>query len=265
MRDKLVIAFIGDIVGKAGRRTVANIVPRIKERGNVDLIVANLENAAGGFGITEKAFGELEKAGVDFFTSGNHIWDKKEGVGLLNVHGNLLRPANYPGNADGVGYRVIDVGETMVAIFNVQGRVFLPPIDCPFRTMDRLLQGIGNDCAVKLVDLHAEATSEKMAMGWYLDGRVSAVLGTHTHVPTRDARILPGGTGYVTDVGMTGARDSVLGVSKDVAVRRFLEMRPLRYQVASKDLAGDVVVLDIDTSTGRTKHIEHIQLEVEEQ
>ena len=183
----------------------------LKERFALDLIVANLENAAGGFGITEKAFDELERAGVNFFTSGNHIWDKKEGVALLNLRNNILRPANYPGNAEGVGFRVITVKNTQVALFNVQGRVFLPPIDCPFRTMDRLLENVGNDCKVKLLDLHAEATSEKMAMGWYLDGRVSAILGTHTHVPTRDERILPGGTAYVTDVGMTGAYDSVLG------------------------------------------------------
>ncbi len=236
----------------------------LKERFALDLIVANLENAAGGFGITEKAFDELERAGVNFFTSGNHIWDKKEGVALLNLRNNILRPANYPGNAEGVGFRVINVKNTQVALFNVQGRVFLPPIDCPFRTMDRLLENVGNDCKIKLLDLHAEATSEKMAMGWYLDGRVSAILGTHTHVPTRDERILPGGTAYVTDVGMTGAYDSVLGISKDVAVQRFLEMRPIRFQVASKDLRSDLVVLDIDESTGKANSIEHLQLEVAE-
>ena len=260
----MVIAFIGDIVGRPGRRTVASIMPALKERGNIDLIVANLENAAGGFGITDKAFAELESTGIDFFTSGNHIWDKKEGVALLNNRNNIVRPANYPGDNEGVGFRIITVGEVAVGIFNVQGRVFLPPLDCPFRTMDRLLEAVRGECVVKLVDLHAEATSEKLAMGWYLDGRVTAVVGTHTHVPTRDERILPGGTAYVADVGMTGAYDSVLGLSKDVALQRFLKMRPLRYQVASKDLRSDLVILDVDTTTGKATSIEHLQLKVEE-
>ena len=175
-----------------------------------------------------------------------------------------MRPANYPGDNEGVGFRIITVGEVTVGIFNVQGRVFLPPLDCPFRTMDRLLEAVRGECVVKLVDLHAEATSEKIAMGWYLDGRVTAIVGTHTHVPTRDARILPGGTAYVTDVGMTGAYDSVLGLSKDVALQRFLKMRPLRYQVASKDLRSDLVILDVDTTTGKATSIEHLQLKVEE-
>ncbi len=260
----MVIAFIGDIVGRAGRRTVAGIMPALKKRGDIDLIVANLENAAGGFGITEKAFDELESTGIDFFTSGNHIWDKKEGVALLDSRNNIVRPANYPGDNEGVGFRIITVGQVTVGIFNVQGRVFLPPLDCPFRTMDRLLEAVRGECVVKLVDLHAEATSEKIAMGWYLDGRVTAIVGTHTHVPTRDERILPGGTAYVTDVGMTGAYDSVLGLSKDVALQRFLKMRPLRYQVASGDLRSDLVILDVDTTTGKARSIEHLQLRVEE-
>lgn len=258
------IAFLGDVVGRSGRRTVANVVPRVKEQYGVDLTIANVENAAGGFGVTDKALSELERAGVDFFTSGNHIWDKKEGVGLLDTRAHIVRPANYPGNAPGKGFRVIRVGDTTVAVINVQGRVFMPAIDCPFRTIDRCLEQIGTACPVKIVDVHGEATSEKVAMGWHLDGKVSLVLGTHTHVPTRDARVLPGGTGYVTDVGMTGPYDSVLGVSKQVIIRRFYDMRPVRFQTAAGDLRCDFVVAEIDGSTGRTTSIEHLQMTVED-
>lgn len=258
------VAFIGDVVGRAGRRTVARLIPEFKETHSVDLTIANLENSAGGFGVTEKAFRELEKAGVDFFTSGNHIWDKREGVDLLDLKENIVRPANYPSPAPGHGYQVFDVNGTGVAVFNIQGRVFMPPIDCPFRGIDRCLENAGDDVTVRIVDMHAEATSEKMAMGWYLDGRVSVVLGTHTHVATRDARVLPQGTGYVTDAGMTGANDSVLGVDKDVIVKRFLEQRPARFEVARRDLRCDVVLMSIDDGSGKTTEIEHFQLRVED-
>lgn len=257
------IAFLGDVVGRAGRRTTADVVPRIREQHRADLVIANLENAAGGFGVTEKALSELERAGVDFFTSGNHIWDKREGVALLDATSHMVRPANYPAGAPGKGFRVTSVGDTSVAVVNIQGRVFMPSIDCPFRAVDKCLDQIGSGCAIKLVDIHAEATSEKVAMGWYLDGRVSLVLGTHTHVPTRDARILPNGTGYVTDVGMTGPYDSVLGVSKTKIIQRFLDMRPTRFETASGDLRCDYVVAEIDESTGRTMSIDHLQMTVE--
>ncbi|UCG53654.1 MAG: TIGR00282 family metallophosphoesterase [Candidatus Latescibacterota bacterium] len=258
------IAFLGDIVGRAGRRAAASILPKLKEQHKIDLTIANLENAAGGFGLTEKALDQLEKGGVDFFTSGNHIWDKKEGITLLDNRNNVIRPANYPGNPPGKGYRVIQVDGVPVAIFNVQGRVFMPSIDCPFRAIDKCLQQIGEGCPVKIVDVHAEATSEKVAMGWYLDGRVSLVLGTHTHVATRDVKILPKGTGYVTDIGMTGSHDSVLGVSKKIIIQRFLEMRPVRFEIASGDLRCDLIVAEVDESTGRTTGIEHMQVRVDE-
>jgi metallophosphoesterase (TIGR00282 family) len=260
----LKIAFLGDVMGRSGRRAAQYALPRVREKYGIDLSIANVENAAGGFGVTDKALAELERAGVDFFTSGNHIWDKRDGVPLLEERANISRPANYPGNAPGRGYRVIRVKNASVAIINIQGRVFLPPIDCPFRTSDRCLEQIGDDCRIRILDVHAEATSEKMAMGWYLDGRVSMVLGTHTHVPTSDARILPNGTGYVTDVGMTGSYDSVLGVSKKIAIQRFLDMRPVRFEIAGQDLRCDVVVADIDDETGRTKTIEHLQVKVED-
>ena len=260
----MVIAFIGDIVGRPGRRTVESVVRQLKKERDIDLFIANLENAAGGFGLTEKALVDLERAGVQFFTSGNHIWDKREGVQLLGSRNNIIRPANYPGGEHGVGFRVISVGTASVGIFNIQGRVFMPPIDCPFRTMDRLLQNVGDGCKIKIVDIHAEATSEKRAMGWYLDGRVSAVFGTHTHIPTRDSQILPKGTGYVTDVGMTGSNDSVLGVKKEPIIKRFLDMTPKRFEIARRDLRCDLMVCDIDETTGKTNKLEHLQIKVEE-
>lgn len=261
----MIIAFLADIVGRPGRRTVDKVVPRLKKEHSPDLIIGNLENAAGGFGITDKAFEELERAGVQFFTSGNHIWDKREGVALLDARNNVVRPANYPGAAPGVGFRVISVKDTPVAIINIQGRTYLPAIDCPFRKVDDILRSIGDGCHVRIVDLHAEATSEKRALGWYLDGRVSAVLGTHTHVPTKDAAVLPKGTAFVTDVGMTGSNHSVLGVTPEAAIKRFLEMRPSRFEVARSDLRGDLVVMDVDESSGKARSIEHLQYKVEEE
>jgi metallophosphoesterase (TIGR00282 family) len=258
------IAFIGDVVGKSGRKAVAHLLPKLKRTHGIDFTIANLENAAGGFGITPKAFDELERSGVDFYTSGNHIWDKRDGIPLLNSSDKILRPANYPGDAPGRGYRIVTVGDTPVAVFNIQGRVFMPSIDCPFRTIDRCLKEVGDTCRIKIVDVHAEATSEKIAMGWYLDGRVSAVVGTHTHVPTRDAEILPRGTGYVTDVGMTGSHDSVLGVSKEAVLQRFLEMRPVRFEVAKNDIISDIVIIDVNAASGRTTKIKHLRLRMED-
>lgn len=258
------VAFLGDVMGRSGRRAAADAVRRIKAERGADLVIANAENAAGGFGLTEKALSELERAGVVFFTSGNHVWDKKEGVPLLDERSNIIRPANYPGNAPGRGFRVIRVNNTSVGILNLQGRVFMPPIECPFRSADRCLEQIGEGCRIRIVDIHAEATSEKVAMGWYLDGRVSLVLGTHTHIPTRDASILPKGTGYVTDVGMTGSYDSVLGVTKNIVIQRFLDMRPVRFEIATEDLRCDAIVAEIDETSGRTTSIDHLQFKVED-
>jgi metallophosphoesterase (TIGR00282 family) len=258
------VAFLGDVVGRSGRRAAAVAVERVRDEYGAELIIANVENSAGGFGITDKALVELSRAGVMFFTSGNHVWDKREGVPLLDDRSDIIRPANYPGNAPGKGYRVIQVGGTPVALLNLQGRVFMPPIECPFRTADRFLDQMENGCRIRIVDIHAEATSEKVAMGWYLDGRVSLVLGTHTHIPTRDATVLPKGTGYVTDVGMTGSYDSVLGVSKRIVIQRFLDMRPVRFEIAARDLRCDLIVADVDDATGRTRSIEHVQFKVED-
>ena len=251
------------VVGQSGRRAVAYATPRIREQHHADVVIANAENSAGGFGINAPGIAEMEASGVDFFTTGNHIWDKREGIPLLESRANIVRPANYPG-APGRGISLVANTNGRVAVMNLQGRVFLPPLDCPFRTADRLLAELPPEARVVVVDMHAEATSEKIAMGYYLDGRVSLVLGTHTHVPTRDARILAGGTGYVTDVGMTGSNDSILGVRKEQVIERFLSMRPTRFEVAKGDIRCDFVIADIDEESGRTRTFEHMQISLED-
>ena len=258
------IAFIGDVVGRSGRRAVAELVPQIRDAHGIDLFIANAENSAGGFGINTKSIAELEQAGVRFFTTGNHVWDKHDGVGLLDNRNNIVRPANYPSPAPGRGAAVVPDTDGRVAVINVQGRVFMPPIDCPFRSVDYHIDQLPDSVKILLVDVHAEATSEKIAMGWYLDGRASLVLGTHTHVPTSDQRILPGGTGYVTDVGMTGSYDAILGVEKGAVIGRFLNARPTRFVVGKKDVRCDFVVAEVDENTGKTTHLEHLQLTLED-
>jgi metallophosphoesterase (TIGR00282 family) len=259
----LIIAFIGDVVGQSGRRVVSRVVPRLRSEHHADIVIANAENSAGGFGFNPGSISEMESAGVDFFTTGNHVWDKREGMPLLEAKQNIVRPANYP-DAPGRGMHLVPGRNGRVAVINLQGRVFLPPLDCPFRAVDRLLSELGAETRIIVVDMHAEATSEKIAMGYYLDGRVSLVLGTHTHVPTRDARIMPRGTGYVTDVGMTGSNDSILGVRKEDVIERFLNMRPTRFEVARNDLRCDYVIADIDDDSGRVRRFEHLQATVED-
>ena len=259
----MVIAFIGDVVGQSGRRVVARVAPRLRTDHHADIIIANAENSAGGFGFNPGGIAEMEAAGVDFFTTGNHVWDKREGIPLLEARQNIVRPANYPG-APGRGMHLVASTNRRMAVINLQGRVFLPPLDCPFRAVDALLAELTPETRIIVVDMHAEATSEKIAMGYYLDGRVSLVLGTHTHVPTRDGRVLPGGTGYVTDVGMTGSYDSILGVRKEDVIERFLTMRPTRFEVAKHDLRCDYVIADVDDETGRVRAFEHLQATVED-
>lgn len=243
---------------------VAHVMPQLRNDHKADIVIANAENSAGGFGFNPSGIAEMEAAGVDFFTTGNHVWDKREGIPLLQNRPNIIRPANYP-DAPGRGVQHVPGTDGRVAVINLQGRVFLPPLDCPFRTVDRILAELPRDTRVVVVDMHAEATSEKIAMGYYLDGRVSLVLGTHTHVPTRDARIFPGGTGYVTDVGMTGSNDSILGVRKDDVIERFLNMRPTRFEVARNDLRCDFVVADIDETNGRVRRFDHMQAVMEDE
>ncbi len=258
------LAFIGDVVGRSGRRSIAEVVPRIREEHRLDVIIANAENSAGGFGINGKGLDEMVSAGVDFFTTGNHVWDKIDGVRQLDERDNIVRPRNYPGEAPGRGVALVPDSSGRIAVINVQGRVFMPPLDCPFRSVDRALESLPESVRVVLVDMHAEATSEKIAMGWYLDGRVSMVVGTHTHVPTRDGRILPAGTGYVTDVGMTGSYDSILGVKKDAVIKRFLNQRPTRFEVAGLDRRCDFVVAEMDDETGKCISFEHLQIKLED-
>ncbi|HEX5132910.1 MAG TPA: TIGR00282 family metallophosphoesterase [Candidatus Krumholzibacteria bacterium] len=260
----MIIAFLGDVVGKSGRRAVALAVPRIRAEHRAALVIANAENSAGGFGINTESILEMKEAGVDFFTTGNHIWDKREGIALLDTRADVVRPGNYPAPGPGRGAAVVPGTGGRVAVLNIQGRVFMPPLDCPFRTIDRLLDELPDGVTVRIVDCHAEATSEKIAMGYYLDGRVSMVLGTHTHVATRDARILPGGTAAVTDVGMTGSFDSILGVRKDEVIERFLAMRPTRFEVAKRDLRCDFVVADVDDATGAVQEFSHHQIKLED-
>jgi len=249
--------FVGDVIGKPGRKVVRQLLPGLVDKHAVDYCVVNVENAAGGFGITLDVMRELAELPIDCYTSGNHIWDKRDGLALLDEDQRILRPANYPeGNPGGGVY----VGETAagvpVATLNLEGQVFMKPVDSPFRVADRLLSELPPEVKVVVVDFHAEATSEKQALGFYLDGRVSAVLGTHTHVPTADERVLPGGTALVTDVGMSGPYESIIGFKKDKVLQRFLLQTPASLEVAKRDVRLAAVLLDIDEATGKTRHVD---------
>jgi len=255
----LKLLFIGDVVGRPGRQALERKLDRLVDRHQVDLVVANGENAAAGFGLTLDIARELFDAGIDVMTSGNHIWDKREIYSYLDEQPRLLRPANYPGDAPGRGSGLYTTSAGLkVGVINLEGRIFMNPLECPFRTADRLIEGLRKETRMILVDFHAEATSEKMALGHYLDGRVSAVIGTHTHVQTADEQILPGGTAYLTDAGMTGARDSVIGISKEIAIEKFITQRPIRFDVAKKSPVLNGVLVDIDPSTGRADGIERV-------
>ncbi len=255
------ILFIGDIFGQPGRRMVKETLPSLISEYSPDLVLANGENAAAGFGITPPLVEELLDLGIAVLTSGNHIWDKKEILPYLAEHadGRLLRPANYPATAPGHG---LYIGKTSSGIgyvvLNLQGRVFMPSIDCPFRTADALLERVPAEVKIRIVDIHAEATSEKLAMGWYLDGRVTAVLGTHTHVPTADETVLTGGTAYLTDLGMTGPYDSVIGVEKQAVIQKFLNQLPMRFDVAKGDVRLSAALVEADPETGHASSIQRI-------
>ena len=250
------LLFIGDIFASPGRGIVADNVRRIVNDHKIDLTVANGENSAGGFGITPLITEELLSYGIDVITSGNHIWDKREIYDYFPKQPRLLRPANYSVDLPGSGLLVAEAKNgTRCAIMNLQGRAHMPSTDDPFRKADELLASLDAGVKVRLVDFHAELTSEKVAMGWYLDGRVSAVLGTHTHIPTADTRILPGGTAYQTDVGMTGPYDSVIGVDKAIILRRFLTALPVRMEAARGGAELHSVIIDIDDATGKARSV----------
>ena len=241
------ILFIGDIVGSPGRRAVEELLTRLVDQHLIDLVVANGENASGGIGITPQVADELLSYGIDLLTSGNHIWKHKEIKPYLQDTDRLLRPANYPPESPGRGYAIVETaaGEK-AAVINLEGRVFMEPLDCPFRTVDAILKELPKEIKVILVDMHAEATSEKQALGWFLDGRVSAVLGTHTHVQTADGRVLPGGTGYLSDAGMTGPVDSVIGMRREIILERFWSQLPQPFKVATQNIQLQGVLLQID-------------------
>ncbi len=240
------VLFIGDIVGSPGRRIVADRLADIVAQQKIDLVLANGENAASGFGITPRLTEELLAAGIEVLSGGNHIWDRKEILEYIPKQPRLLRPANFPEGSPGSGlYIGAAKNGARFALLNLQGRVFMSSSDCPFRAADRELAGIPADVRVVIVDMHAETTSEKQAMGWYLDGRVSAVIGSHTHVPTADEQVLPGGTAYITDVGMTGPHDGVIGMDRQAIVKRFLDQMPARFEVADGDIQMNAVLLEI--------------------
>ncbi len=252
---------IGDIVGSPGREAVARILPQLRREHSIDLVVANAENAAGGFGLTPKIADELFNLGINVLTSGNHIWDQREMLTGFD-HRAILRPQNYPASAPGRGWLSHDLGEKgQVLVGNVQGRLFMPPLDSPFTAAEEVLRQ-ASQIPVRLVDVHAEATSEKVALGWYLDGRASFVFGTHTHVPTADLRVLPKGTGYVTDLGMVGPRDSVIGMDAEISLQRFLTGLPHRFKVAEGVVTFNSVLVRIDGHSGHAIALERLDREV---
>jgi metallophosphoesterase (TIGR00282 family) len=258
MRDKYGFLFLGDIIGRPGRRALKKFLPALLEKYSPSLVVANGENAAGGIGITPDICRQL-LAQVDVLTSGNHIWDKKDAVEYLDQEPRLLRPVNYPAPNPGKGVYSFETKEGFqVAIINLQGRVFMEPIDCPFRAADRELKSLEEKNPITLVDFHAEATSEKQAMGWFLDGRVAAVVGTHTHVTTADEKILPQGTAYITDVGMVGGYESVIGLKREQAIQRFLTSRPQRFEPGKSGLMLSSVYIEVDTKTKKAISIKRV-------
>lgn len=260
MQESTKVLFIGDIIGKPGRIAVRELLPKLVGRYSPDIVIANGENAAGGFGITPDIAEELKKLQVDVITSGNHIWDKKEVYEYLGVEKRLLRPANYPQGAPGTGNGIYECPSGVkVGVVNLIGRVFMDSLDCPFRTGMELVRKIKETTPIVIVDFHAETTSEKMALGWHLDGVASAVIGTHTHVQTSDERVLSGGTAFITDAGMTGPLDSVIGMRKEVILERFLTHLPVKFDVATKGVELQGVFVAIDTASGRATRVERIK------
>jgi metallophosphoesterase (TIGR00282 family) len=257
----LKVLFIGDIIGEPGRKMARAQLRGMQETLRPDLIIANGENAAGGFGITPEIADELLFLGIDVLTSGNHVWDKKEIEPYLAKQDRLIRPANYPEGNSGYGSVVVSTENAgKAAILNLEGRVFMSNLEDPFRVAEREIETLKKQTPVVIIDFHAEATSEKIALAWHLDGKASAVIGTHTHVQTADERVLPGGTAFITDAGMTGPTNSVIGVKKEQAIARFLYQTPHRFEIPKGPAHLDAVVIDIDSSTGKAKAIERIHI-----
>ncbi len=255
------ILFIGDIVGKSGRQTVKALLPKLTEKYNLELVVANGENSAGGFGITNETAEELFSYGIDIITTGNHVWDKKEAVPYIAKEHRILRPINYPDEVPGSGSIVLKTKRNnLVAVINVSGRIFMNVLDCPFRVTKKEIERVKKETNVIVIDFHGEATSEKIAFAHYFDGKVSAILGTHTHVQTADEKILPKGTAYITDVGMTGPENSVIGFKKEEVIEKFLTQMPKKFEVAIAPSIFSAIYLEIDNSSGKALKIERITL-----
>ncbi|HEV2359555.1 MAG TPA: TIGR00282 family metallophosphoesterase [bacterium] len=253
------LLFVGDVVGRPGRRAVAEWLPALRRELRTDFVVVNGENSAGGFGVTPETVRELRAAGADVVTGGNHIWNTREAPALLDGEPRLLRPANYPPGTPGRGAAVFEGGDgTRVAVLNLEGRIFMQPLLSPFEYAREEVERLRAETRVILVDMHAEATSEKAALAWHLDGRVSAVVGTHTHVQTADERILPGGTAFITDAGMTGPRDSIIGMSREGVLQRFLTLMPVRFEVADGPVQLNGVLIRVDPETGRASEIRRV-------
>lgn len=254
------ILMIGDVVGKPGRKAVAALLPKITREHNIDFVMGNGENAAGGRGITRDIASELLMAGIEVITMGNHVWDNKDIYNFIDDEPRIVRPANYPGSCPGRGYNIyLGPGGYRICIINLSGRVFMQSLDCPFETLDYILKKIDGQADITIVDFHAEATSEKQAIAWYADGRVTAVVGTHTHVQTSDETILPNGTAYITDVGMTGPIYSILGVKTSQVIERFLNQRPNQFEIAKGDAQLDAAVIELDDKTMRPSKIYRIR------
>src|ERR1700754_4865060 len=254
------VLMIGDVVAKPGRIAVLERIQDLREQHEIDLAIMNAENLAGGFSVTPSLCEELFAHGIDVMTSGNHIFDKKEAIDYIRKQPRLVRPANYPPNTPGSGFWTGDINGTQVAVINVMGRVFMPPSDDPFRSVDQIVGSLPEKATVRLVDMHAEATSEKVAMGWHLDGRVSAVVGTHTHVQTADERILPQGTAYLTDLGMTGSYAGVIGMSKSDVIARFTSVTARGAEHSSGQVRICGAVIDVDETTGHARGIQRVNL-----
>ncbi len=255
------VLFIGDIVGKVGRQAVSAGLPGLVDKQKIDLVIANGENVAAGFGLTESLVKDLFRMGVHVITTGNHVWDKKDFVGYISKENRVIRPANFAPGVPGYGSVVYCLPDgTKVGVLNLSGRIFMTPVDCPFRTAQAEIENLQKDAKIIIVDLHAEATSEKVAFGYFVDGKVSAVIGTHTHVQTADEKILSNGTAYITDVGMTGPAHSVIGIDLDQIIRRFLTGMPDRFETAQGPGILSAVVIDIDKDSGKATGIERVQL-----
>ncbi len=252
------ILMVGDVVGQTGRYFFMEQTPELKLTKNIDMVVVNGENAAHGKGLTPNIFNELIRGGADVVTTGNHIWDNPKVMEIIDTEPFLLRPANYPEDTPGRGFCIYPVGKKKVGVINLSGRTYMPPIDCPFRLGEKILKFIKKDCDVILVDFHAEATSEKLAFAHYFDGQVTAVVGTHTHIQTADAKILPKGTAYITDLGMVGANNSILGMEIEPVIKRFMTGRPSKFEVAEGAAIYCAVMIDINNKTNKPTRIERI-------